>query len=99
MGDNFKWQKVESRITMTDSVSIKISSDAKMFLDSIQQQLHSSGLKISEKKILDLIIENSDAAVIKKLLKVKDNEALNILKKPLHWNVEDSSEDIDRYLY
>ncbi|MCZ7402698.1 MAG: hypothetical protein O8C61_10805 [Candidatus Methanoperedens sp.] len=38
-------------------------------------------------------------AAIKKHLKKEDNTALQMLKKPVHWGVADSSEDIDRYLY
>ncbi|MFH1126878.1 MAG: hypothetical protein V1718_02095 [archaeon] len=84
---------------MTENISIKISSDTKIILDTIHKQLRSSGIKITEKKILDILISNSDAATIKKFLKKEDNTALLILKKPVHWGIADSSEDIDRYLY
>ena len=47
----------------------------------------------------NILISNSDAATIKKFLKKEDNTALLLLKKPVHWGVADSSEDIDRYLY
>lgn len=84
---------------MTENTSVKISSDAKIILDNLFQQLRSSGIKITEKKILDILISNSDVATIKKLLKKEDNTALMMLKKPVYWGVADSSEDIDRYLY
>jgi len=87
---------------MTENTSVKISSDAKIILDNLFQQLRSSGIKITEKKILDILISNSDVATIKKLLRKEDNTdntALMMLKKPVYWGVADSSEDIDRYLY
>ncbi len=84
---------------MAENTSVKISSDAKVILDTLYQQLRSSGIKITEKKILDILISNSDVATIKKFLKKEDNTALLLLKKPLHWGVADASEDIDRYLY
>ncbi|VVB90702.1 Uncharacterised protein [uncultured archaeon] len=84
---------------MTQNTSVKISSDAKILLDTIYQQLRSSGVKITEKKILDILISNTDIATIKKFLKKEDNTALLMLKKPVHWGIADSSEDIDRYLY
>ncbi|MDL5502755.1 MAG: hypothetical protein QSU88_06015, partial [Candidatus Methanoperedens sp.] len=82
-----------------ENASVKISSDAKIILDNLFQQLRNSGIKITEKKILDILISNSDVATIKKLLKKEDNTALMMLKKPVYWGVADSSEDIDRYLY
>ncbi|MFZ3384509.1 MAG: hypothetical protein WA144_11350 [Candidatus Methanoperedens sp.] len=84
---------------MTENTSVKISSDAKIILDTMHQQLRNSGIKITEKKILDILISNADIASIKKFLKKEDTTALLMLKKPLHWGVADSSEDIDRYLY
>ena len=84
---------------MTENTSVKISSDAKIILDTMHQQLRTSGIKITEKKILDILISNADIATIKKILKKEDNTALLMLKKPVHWGVADSSEDIDRYLY
>ncbi len=84
---------------MTQNTSVKISSDAKIILDTIYHQLRSSGIKITEKKILDILISNTDIATIKKFLKKEDNTALLMLKKPVHWGVADSSDDIDRYLY
>ncbi|CAG0957951.1 MAG: hypothetical protein MPEBLZ_02768 [Candidatus Methanoperedens nitroreducens] len=84
---------------MTENMSVKISSDAKIILDTMYQQLRNSGIKITEKKILDTLISNADIATIKKLLKKEDNTALLMLKKPVYWGVADSSEDIDRYLY
>lgn len=84
---------------MTENASVKISSDAKIILDTMYQQLRGSGIKITEKKILDILISNADIATIKKLLKKEDNAALLISKKPVHWGVANSSEDIDRYLY
>ena len=83
---------------MAENMSVKISSDAKIILDRMYQQLRSSGIKITEKKILDILITNTDVTTIKKYLKKEDNTALE-LKKPVHWGVADSSEDIDRYLY
>jgi hypothetical protein len=50
-------------------------------------------------KFYFILISNSDAATIKKFLKKEDNTALLIVKKPVHWGIADSSEDIDRYLY
>jgi len=84
---------------MTENISVKISSDTKIILDTMYQQLRSSGIKITEKKILDILITNTDVTTIKKYLKKEDNTALQMLKKPEHWGVADSSEDIDRYLY
>jgi hypothetical protein len=84
---------------MTENTSVKISSDAKIILDTMYQQLRSSGIKITEKKILDILISNADIATIKKFMRKEDNTAILMLKKPVHWGVADSSEDIDRYLY
>lgn len=84
---------------MTENTSVKISSDAKIILDTMHQQLRSSGIKITEKKILDILISNADISTIRKFLNKEDNTALIMLKKPVHWGVADSSEDIDRYLY
>ncbi|TRZ87982.1 MAG: hypothetical protein D4R88_08575 [Methanosarcinales archaeon] len=84
---------------MAETVSVKISRDAKILLDTIHQKLRSSGVKITEQKILDALIEYSDVNVVRKLIKKEENIALSMLKKPVHWGIEDSSEDIDRYLY
>ena len=84
---------------MSDTASVKISSDAKITLDTLHQRLRTTGIKITEQKILDTLIENADAAHIKKLLRKEENTALVMLKKPLHWGVADSSENIDRYVY
>ncbi|MDD5616032.1 MAG: hypothetical protein PHH85_07490 [Candidatus Methanoperedens sp.] len=84
---------------MAETVSVKISRDAKLLLDTIHQKLRSSGVKVTEQKILDALIEYSDVNVIRKLIKKEENVALSMLKKPVHWGIEDSSEDIDRYLY
>ena len=84
---------------MTENVSIKISQDTKIILDTMHKQLRSIGIKITEKKILDILITNTDVTTIKKYLKKEDNTSLQMLKKPVHWGVADSSEDIDRYLY
>ncbi len=84
---------------MTENVSIKISADTKIILDTMHKQLRSSGIKITEKKILDILITNTDVTTIKKYLKKEDNSALQMLKKPVHWGVTDTSDDIDRYLY
>jgi hypothetical protein len=35
----------------------------------------------------------------KKLLQKEDNIALEILKKPVHWDIADSSENVDIYVY
>ena len=56
-------------------------------------------VKITEQKILDALIEYSDVNVVRKLIKKEENIALSMLKKPVHWGIEDSSEDIDRYVY
>ncbi len=84
---------------MPDTASIKISSNAKITLDTLQQKLRASGIKITEQKIIDTLIENADAAHVKKLLRKEEKNALAMLKKPLHWGVADSSENIDRYVY
>ncbi len=84
---------------MTENISVKISQEAKIILDTIYQQLRSSGIKITEKKILDLLISNADIATIKIFLKKEDDTGLQMMTKPEHWGIEDSSEDIDRYLY
>ncbi len=84
---------------MPDTASVKISSDAKIFLDTLQQKLRAAGIKITEQKIMDILIENADVVRIKKLLRKEENTALAMLRKPLHWGVADSSENIDRYVY
>ena len=84
---------------MAETVSVKISRDAKILLDTIHQKLLSSGVKITEQKILDALIEYSDVNVVRKLIKKEENLAISMLKKPVHWGIADSSEDIDRYLY
>jgi hypothetical protein len=84
---------------MTENIGVKISSDTKIILDTMYQQLRSSGIKITEKKILEILITNTDVATIKKYLTKEDDAAIQMLKKPVHWGVADSSEDIDRYLY
>ncbi len=84
---------------MAETVSVKISSDAKIILDTVYKKLRSSGVKVTEQKILDILIEYSNVNVVKKLLKKEENTALSMLKKPVHWGISDSSEDIDRYLY
>jgi predicted DNA-binding protein (UPF0278 family) len=84
---------------MAETVSVKISRDAKILLDTIHQKLRSSGVKITEQKILDALIEYSDVNVVRKLIKKEENVAISMLKKPVHWGIADSSEDIDRYLY
>ncbi len=84
---------------MNENIGVKISSDTKIILDRIYQQLRSSGIKITEKKILDILITNTDVTTIKKYLKKEDNITLRMSKKPVHWGVADSSEDTDRYLY
>jgi hypothetical protein len=84
---------------MTENIGVKISSDTKIILDTMYQQLRSQRIKITEKKILYILVTNSDVATIKNYLKKEDNTALQMLKKPVHWGVADSSEDIDRYLY
>jgi len=84
---------------MAETVSVKISRDAKLLLDTIHQKLRSSGVKVTEQKILDALIEYSDVNVVRKLIKKEENVAISMLKKPVHWGIADSSEDIDRYLY
>ncbi len=84
---------------MAETVSVKISSDEKIILDTIYKKLRSSGAKVTEQRILDLLIEHSDINVVKRLLKKEENTALSMLKKPYHWGIADSSEDIDSYLY
>lgn len=84
---------------MAETVSVKISRDAKILLETIHQKLRSSGIKVTEQKILDALIEYSDVNVVRKLFKKEENIALSMLKKPVHWGIDDSSEDIDRYLY
>ncbi len=84
---------------MPDTASVKISSDAKITLDTLHQKLRAARIKITEQKIMDILIENADVVHIKKLLRKEENTALAMLKKPLHWGVADSSENIDRYVY
>ncbi|MCX9011027.1 MAG: hypothetical protein OIN66_07890 [Candidatus Methanoperedens sp.] len=84
---------------MENTASIKISSDAKILLDTLHQKLRAAGIKITEQKVLDILIENTDAASIKKLLQKEENTALTMLKKPVHWGIADSSENIDKYVY
>lgn len=84
---------------MPNTASVKISSDAKITLNTLHQRLRTAGIKITEQKILDTLIENADAVHIKKLLQKEENIALAMLKKPLHWGITDSSENIDRYVY
>ncbi|MCZ7384375.1 MAG: hypothetical protein O8C63_06440 [Candidatus Methanoperedens sp.] len=81
------------------TASIKISSDAKLLLDTLHQKLRATGMKVTEQKILDTLIEYTDLTQIKKLLQKEENEALAMLQKPVNWGVEDSSENIDKYLY
>lgn len=84
---------------MSDTKSVKISSDAKMVLDTIQEKLHTIGIKITEQKILDALIEHADIKTIKKILKKEEKEAITLLKQPVHWGIEDSSENMDKYIY
>ncbi len=70
-----------------------------MVLDTIQEKLHSIGIKITEQKILDVLIEHTDINTIKKILKKEEKEAITLLKQPVHWGIEDSSENIDKYIY
>lgn len=84
---------------MPDTASIKISSDAKILLDTLHQKLRAAGIKITEQKILDILIEHADASHIKKLLQKEENTALAMLKRPVHWGITDSSENIDKYVY
>jgi hypothetical protein len=84
---------------MPSTASVKISSDAKMLLDTFHQKLRALGVKVTEQKILDVLIEHSDVTHLKKLLQKEDNTALTMLKKPVRWQVADSSENVDKYLY
>ncbi len=84
---------------MSDTASVKISRDAKMILDSLSSQLRASGIKITEQKIMDSLIEHTDLNLIKQLLGNEDNQALEMLARPVRWGVPDSSENIDSYLY
>ena len=84
---------------MPSTASVKISSDAKILLDALYQKLRASGIKITEQKILDILIEHTDAAQIKKHLHKEENAALQMLKRPVHWGIADSSENVDRYVY
>ncbi len=84
---------------MPDTKSVKISSDAKIVLDTIQEKLHRIGIKITEQKILDTLIEHTDINTIKKFLKKEEKEAITLLKQPVHWGIEDSSENTDKYIY
>ncbi|MCX9082060.1 MAG: hypothetical protein OIN83_07665 [Candidatus Methanoperedens sp.] len=51
---------------MTENIGVKISSDTKIILDRMYHQLRSSGIKITEKKILEILITNTDVTTIKK---------------------------------
>jgi hypothetical protein len=84
---------------MTTTASVKISSDAKLLLDTLHQKLRATGMKVTEQKILDTLIEYTDLIQIKKLLRKEENVALAMLQKPVDWGVEDSSENIDKYVY
>lgn len=84
---------------MSDTKSVKISSDAKLVLDTIQDKLHMIGIKITEQKILDTLIEHTDINTIKKLFQKEEKEAITLLNKPVHWGIEDSSENMDKYIY
>ncbi len=84
---------------MTTTASVKISSDAKLLLDTLHQKLRATGMKVTEQKIMDTLIEYTDLTQIKKLLQGEENVALTMLNKPVNWGVEDSSENIDKYVY
>ena len=84
---------------MPETASVKISSDAKIILDTIHQRLRTLGIKVTEQKILNILIEHSDMESIKKLLQKEDNTALLMLEKPAHWGVSDSSTSVDKYVY
>lgn len=84
---------------MATTASVKISSDAKLLLDTLHQKLRALGIKVTEQRILDTLIEYTDLTQIKKLLQKEENVALAMLKKPVHWGIEDSSENIDKYVY
>ena len=84
---------------MPSTARVKISSDAKILLDTLHQKLRATGMKITEQKILDTLIEYTDLTQIKKLLQKEENVALTMLQKPVNWGVEDSSENIDKYVY
>lgn len=84
---------------MSATASVKISSDAKLLLDTLHQKLRSIGIKVTEQKILDTLIEYTDLTQIKKLLQKEENVALAMLQKPVDWGVEDSSLNIDKYVY
>ncbi len=84
---------------MTATASVKISSDSKLLLDTLHQKLRATGMKVTEQKILDTLIEYTDLTQIKKLLQKEENVALAMLQKPVNWGVEDSSVNIDKYVY
>ena len=84
---------------MPDTASVKISRDAKMILDNLTSKLRAAGIKITEQKIMDVLIEHSDLNSIKEILRKKDNKALAMLGKPVRWGITDSSENIDRHIY
>ena len=58
---------------MPDTASVKISRDAKMILDNLTSKLRAAGIKITEQKIMDVLIEHSDLDSIKENLRKKDN--------------------------
>lgn len=84
---------------MSSTSSVKISSDAKLLLDTLHQKLRATGMNVTEQKILNTLIEYTDLTHIKKLLQKEENVALTMLKKPVNWGVEDSSLNIDKYVY
>ena len=84
---------------MAETSSVKISSDAKIILDTIHQRLRTIGIKVTEQKILNVLIEHSDMESIKKLLQKEENTALLMLEKPARWGVSDSSTSVDKYVY
>jgi len=84
---------------MSATRSVKISSDAKLVLDTIQEKLHMVGIRITEQKILDALIEHTDINTIKKFFQKEEKEAITLLNKPVHWGISDSSESVDKYIY
>jgi len=84
---------------MSVTKSVKISSDAKLILDTIQEKLHMGGISITEQKILDALIEHTDINTIKKFFHKEEKEAIAMLKHPVHWGIKDSSDNMDKYIY
>jgi len=69
---------------MSDTASVKISYDAKITPDTLQQKLHAAWIKIAEQKILDTLIEKCRFGAHQKTPPERGKYGISLLKKPLH---------------